>query len=303
MKLLSALVPVSLGYAVQNLTPGQRVLEVMPVEHTTGVDGEITSTVEKIELQGVDPDGQQYSTAVSSSTGIPCTWLPFGSNRLTPPDIRRKERVLIYRFADEDKYYWKELGLDDAMRRLETVIYFWNGNPNTDGEDEINIDNCYYFEVSPRTGNVTFQTSKANGEPYRYTFQIDAQEGRWTATDDIDNFVEVESAAALIRLHNSMGTYMELSKKNFNLFAPDSATMVAVNSFKVQTKLYRLIASEKAVFDTPLATFSNNVEIGGNATVGGFVKAASVSASGAVQAGSVKAGSIYADTYQNLPPR
>lgn len=298
MNLLSALVPFSIGQAVQNLTPGQRVLEVMPIEHVPGVDGDnVTSTIERNEFSGVDPDGNAYSVSVDSSTGIPCTWLPFGSNRLTPPDIRRKERVVIYRFADEDKYYWKELGLDDPMRRLETVIYFWNANPDAESADEINIENCYYFEVSPRTGAVTFQTSKANGEPYRYIFQIDAAEGRWTATDDVDNFVEVDSRETLIRLHNAMGTYLELAKKNFTLFAPDSATLVGVNTFKIQTKVFRLAASQSVTVDSPISTFNGDVNIKQNLTVGGKVTAEGV------QATSVKAGTMYATTYQNLPPR
>lgn len=298
MNLISALVPISIGQAVQNLTPGQRVLEVMPIEHVPGVDGDdITSGIERAELNGVDPDGNAYSVSVDSSTGIPCTWLPFGSNRLTPPDIRRKERVVIYRFADEDKYYWKELGLDDAMRRLETVIYFWNANPNINSKDEIDINNCYYFEVSPRTGAVTFQTSKANGEPYRYTFQIDAAEGRWTSTDDVDNFVEVDSKETLIRLHNAMGTYVELLKKNFTLFAPDSATLVGVNTFKIQTKVFRLAASQSVTVDSPISTFTGDVKIDKNLTVSGKL------AAGSVESASVKAGTMYATTYQNLPPR
>ena len=300
--LQSMLKPVSVGYALQNLTPGERVLEIFMGEHTPGVDGETNASVTELEVQGVDPDGQAYSSKARSTPGVPATWLPFGSNRLTPPDIRRKERVLVYQFADEDKYYWTELGLDDPKRRLETVIYVFNGNPDENSPDEINIENCYFFEVSTRTKQVTFQTSRANGEPFRYTAQFNTGEGRWTIGDDAKNYVEFDSANVEFRAHNSAGSYFEMVKKKVMMFAPDSVLLVGLNSFTVETKVFKLAASDSATFDTPQTTITGNCNISKNLTVVGAISAKSVSG-GSVAGDSIKAKVMYADTYQNLPPR
>lgn len=298
---ISVLRPVSIGYAAHNLTPGSRILEVVAIEHTPAIDGEVNATVHELEVTGVDPDGNTYSSKAKSTMGVPATWLPMGSNRVTPPDIRRKERVVLYRFADEDKYYWKELGLDDAMRRLETVIYAFNANPNSASKDSVDVENCYYFEMSPRTKQCTFHTSKANGEPFAYTFQCNTAAGLVTLADDANNFFELDSKNTEVRLHNSAGTYVELVKKTFTLFAPDSVSLAGVNSFNIETKVFTLAASQSATIktasftaDTPSAKFTGDV------TVSGSVTAKSMSG-GSVAGDSIRAKTMYADTYQNLP--
>lgn len=293
--------PFSLGYVLANKKPGSKIVDVLPVEHFPAVDGEITASVEELEVTGLNPDGSKYSIKMENGTSIPATWLPFGSNRVTAPDVRRRERVMIYQFGDTNQYYWVPLGLDDNLRRLETVIYAFNADPDTESDGELDFSKCYYFEVSTRTKNVTFSTSKANGEPFAYTTQYNCEKGVVTTTDDDNNFVELNSAERKLLFHNGDGTFAELSRKVINLFAPDAINVVAKNLIKFATKLFKIEASEKVVVTTPVAEFSADVKIAGNAAVGQQLTAGGISTSGKIQAGSINCGSIRAGSYENLP--
>lgn len=301
--MISVFKPVSVGYILANKKPGSKLVKVLPVEHFPAVDGEITYTQEKIEVSGLNPDGSNYSLSVDNSTGIEATWLPFNSNRVTAPDVRRRERVMIYQFGDTNKYYWTPLGLDDNLRRLETVIYAFNADPDIESDGDLDFSKCYYFEISTRTKNCTFATSKANGEPFAFTTQYNTKEGIVTLADDDGQFIELVSAERRIRFHNGDGTYGEISRKIINLFAPDAINAVATNSIKFETKDFTVIASSAVTIRTPKASFSKDVTIGGKLDVTGAVTAASVSATGGVKAGTVNCDSITAKVYNNLPPR
>lgn len=290
------LTPWSFGYAIANKEPDSNLLMVLPVEHFPAVDGEVNSTMETLEVSGTDSDGKAYSTKAIGGSGLPCEWLPFGSNRQTAPDVRRKERVLIYRWADQDKYFWVSLGLDEHLRRLERVLWVFNANPNVEGTDTIDFKSSYYFEVSTRDRLVTFATSKANDEPFAYTIQLNTAEGHLIVGDDDDNFVELDSRNTEIRAHNKFGTMIELAKKFFNAFAPDSINMTAAKNIVLKATQILLQANHVAIK-------APQTDVSGNLTVGGAVKAASVSSSGSMTAASVSATTIKADQYQNLPPR
>lgn len=301
--MVSEFKPYSLGYVLSNKEPGSSMINVLPVELFPAVDGEITASVEKLEVTGLNPDGSTYSLSMDNGTSIPAKWLPFGSNRVTPPDVRRKERVLVYQFADTNEYYWVTCGLDDHLRRLETVIYAFNADPDPESDtgDKIDFTKCYYFEVSTRTKNVTFQTSKANGEPFAYTTQYNCAEGVVVISDDDNNYIELTSKERRILFHNGEGTFAEISRKVINLFAPDKISLVAKNIIEFTTKFFSVNASQKVEVTTPSAVFSNNVQIGKDLKVGGNITAAGMSAGGQVKALTVDCTTIRADTYQNLP--
>lgn len=293
----------SLGYVLANKKPGSSMIDVLPVEHFPAVDGEITASVEKIEVTGLNPDGTTYSMAMDNGTSIPAKWLPFGSNRVTPPDVRRRERVIIYQFSDTNEYFWVPCGLDDHLRRLETVIYAFNADPDGASKDggEIDFTKCYYWEISTRTKNVTFQTSKANGEPFAFTTQYNTAEGIVTLTDDDNNFIELNSKERKLLFHNGEGTFAEISRKVISLFAPDTISLVAQKLIEFTTKLFVVNASSKVAVKTPLAVFSQNVEVSKDLKVGGNITAAGMTAGGQMKAKTVDCGSIRADSYENLP--
>ncbi len=213
----------SVGIAAENKKLGSNEIEVFPQEQISYIDGELNSTRGSLEDEGVDAFGQKYKVKIETSNCLTASWLPFGSNRQTPPDIRRGERLLIWRYADVDKYYWTSTGLDEYLRRLETVVYAWS-----DTKDEtvkvLTPDNSYYIEISTHKKHVTFATAKANGEPFKYTFQFNTKDGAVTLADDAGNYFELDSAERKITLHNGDDSFITVDKRTIVGEAADSIT-------------------------------------------------------------------------------
>lgn len=311
----SKLTPYSHGYAVANKEPGSKFLMVLPAEHFSAIDGEVNSVVSKAETQGKDPNGKVYTTSSNPSNGISAEWLPFGTNRLTAPDIRRKERVLLYRFADTDKYYWTELGLDDHLRKLETVIYVFNADPETSSTNEIDINKCYFLEISTRTRQVTFQTSKANGEPFRYVTQFDTASGHFGLADDAGNFIELDSKNTELRVKNRDGSYFELTKKIISAYAPDVLNLTAANTMNLKTQTLNIEVGSVTNWKSPTINITGNINHKGDTVQQGSLTNTSITTTtmkgGSVTGGDVHADTLeaetsraktfYADNYQNLP--
>lgn len=267
----------SLGIVTENRAPGLGTLNeetgeyegwinVNPTEQTPFIDGELRSNPETTQAKGVDADGQPYEDEVESDNCIPAVWLPLGSNRITPPDVRRGERVILWAVADSDTIYWTEFG-DNHLRRLETVIYAWNANPNLEAKNGIDFKSCYYFEISGHGKHVTLCTSRANGEKAAFTFQFDGGEGRVTLQDDGDNHLFLDALERLWRLQNGDGTTLELDKRNFRVEAPDNIDCTAGKTVSFECTDYTVKAKTFTV-DSPISTFQGNGKFTGDLGVG-----------------------------------
>ena len=224
MDLTSKFRPVCFGIAAENLTFGSKVLEVTPVEWLPYLDGELNADAVEVTDKGVDGFGQHYTAKVPTTNSIRATWLPWGSNRATAPNIRRGERLMLYQFADSDQYYWKELGLDDGLRRLETVVYVFS-NTRDESVKTLTPDNAYSIEVSTHTKQITLRTNKSDGEPFAYTFQFNTKDGVVTLADDDENYLEFDSAERKITAKNKDGSFITIDKRQIKAFAPDTISM------------------------------------------------------------------------------
>lgn len=227
----------SLGIVANNRSMSNYKIQVTPIEALTMIDGELGSVPTDQETQGQDADGNSYTSKVKADTAIEADWFPGigASNRRTPPDVRRGERVLIYQYADTDQYYWTTSGLDDHLRKLETVVYSWSGSSD-EAVDGTKDGSCYSLEVSTHTGQITLKTSKANGEHCMYAIQVNAKEGKIMIVDDVDNEIVFDSKNTHIWAKNADGTIVELDKKVAHIFAPDAINMEATNSMTFKTK-------------------------------------------------------------------
>lgn len=219
----------SIGVASENRKLDGHTLEVCPIETMGYLDGELTADHEEISDEGVDHEGKPYKSSVKSSNSVKAIWLPSGSNRATPPDIRRGERVTLWRFGDNDEYYWTPMGLDDHLRRKETVIIRYS-NVTDESTKDLTVDNCYYQEVSTHNGTWTIHTNKSGGEPFAYTCQINAKEGAVSISDDAGNEFEIDSGQRIITLKNSDGCSLVLDKKNAVFTVPENLEIKAKNT-------------------------------------------------------------------------
>lgn len=252
MKNVSKFHVYSLGIVAENKKLNTDIIKVTPIELTPFLNGELDSRPIKKTQMGVDKDGVPYMVSVEMDSAITAQWLREGkSNRRSSPDVRRGERVLIFRFADTDKFFWESMGWDDHLRKGETVTYSWSGTLEED-IDSTSPENAYTLELSTHKKLITFKTSKANGEPFSYTVQLNTGIGYFCITDDVGNFVELDSEESLIRLKNLDETEILIEKEDMTLNIPNDLTVDVGNNFKVEAgSLIKLIVGGSTVEITP----------------------------------------------------
>lgn len=216
---------VSLGIVAEN-KPMQKnggwcnEIDVTPIESQGMLDGELKSNPTEIEASGVDANGQAFSSKAIVDNAVVATWLPFGSNRITAPDVRRGERVYLWRAGDNDKYYWTIAGLDGHLRKLETVVFAFSATKD-EGTSGIDINSCYYMEVSTHQKTITIETSTSNGEQFSYMAQINAAENTLTLKDDVGQIVQIDSDEHKVMMANQDGCHVILDKTRVNIKAID----------------------------------------------------------------------------------
>ena len=233
-------------------------IEVVDIESNSTVDGELTDNGEIHEATGVGADGQAYKESAGTSNTIKASWLWMGQgNRISAPDVRRGAEVVLYRFADRDAYFWTTRKNDLALRKLETVIYAFSAT-EVEGAP-VNAENYYFLEISSHRKAITLSTSKANGEPYAYTVQINTGEGRVVIQDDIGNSFTLDSVARLIELINADGARLALDRKDITFDAPDNIFGKAGKTIKWEAQEIINDAQTSIVNDGPTILNKGNM--------------------------------------------
>lgn len=200
-------------------------VSVTPTEWLNKRDGELTDNPVAMTYKAQDAQGVEEQGGFLTNNAIPATWLPAGANRLTPPTVRRGMRVELFQTADEDKFYWRYLGLDDQYMLTETLIMGINAHSNEVKDGEIptpNLAQMYWFEMSSQSKMIAMSTSKALGEPYQYEAYFDLGKGEFVVTDDVENYMHIDSAAHLVELHNQDGVFVRLDRKDLKGYAPNN---------------------------------------------------------------------------------
>lgn len=224
--------PYSAGIAAENKELKSPYLMITPHEKLPFLDGELKENPTALGFKGTDADGNAYEGNVFTDNVIKATWLPESSNRLYAPDVRRGERVMIYQYGDADKFYWRPLGLDDHLRKLETIVIAISGTKD-EGVAELNPENCYFIEFSTHTKRITLQTSKADGEAVSYKAQFDAVLGQFTLNDDLENEFFMDGVNGYLKLVNTQKSLIELDKENIRFTAPKAVNLKAGTLFQV----------------------------------------------------------------------
>ena len=294
---------VSWGRVAENKEMSTDIVEVYLMETTSFLEGEVKSNPTKTETKGVDSSGQSYESSATSDNTIPAKWLPWGTNRKTPPDVRRGERVLIFQYENTDQYWWVTTGLDDNLRKKETVIYTWSAHED-ENDDTTTTDNSYSFEVSTHGKHLTLTTTNKLGEPFRYVFQINTGEGVVTLTDDAGNYFELDSSTTKITLKNKDGTSLTLDKEKIIGICKDSMSFTATNNidfkcttFNVESKTTNIKASSSTNVTSPITNFSGAVNMGGGGggscnVTGPIISSDNISAASMNVAGTISCGKL-----------
>jgi len=207
-------------------------------EYSGMASGEIKADPKVVQYTGKDANGSGRQSQTMQNNSIVCTWFPGvgGSNRITPPNVVVGERVLVYRWGDQDKYYWTTTGLDDGLRRLETVIIGLSGSPETGENVTPDINSMYFMEWSSHKKHLMFTNSKANGEKIRFTAKVDFGAGTFAIGDDANNSFAIDFMQRIMQMVNGDKSYIRIDKKNIMLGCTENMLIQALKAIKIATK-------------------------------------------------------------------
>lgn len=234
MTLQTRLRVISIGIVAENKERDNPEVLITPIEILPFQLGEIKQDEKTFYSKGLDGFGGEWSAQVDIDKTLKATWLSLETNRETPPDLMRGEQVLIWQYADTDKYFYTSMGRDDVLRRLETVVYRWSNVPDPTTDVEAMTDeNSYRLTLSTHDQKIELVTNMNNGEPFAYQFLLDTKVGKFTLTDNVDNYIFLDSENTHIKAHNKETTFFELNKKDINAYAPQDMTFTVDRDVKM----------------------------------------------------------------------
>ena len=268
----------SIGRVAANKKRGSNVIEVIATERLPNLSGEITDhkATMSVKVAGND-DNDAWDADLDTSPSIPAEWAPYNTNRITSPDVRRGEYVMLYKFADAEVIYWTEFKTENVLRRLETVTYVFSN------ERKENIplteDNVYTLTVSTHDKHITITTTKSDGEPYAYLIQLNTKEGFLMAKDDDGQVIFMESKNRRIYAANKDQSFIDINKREIIIQSPDKITMNSKDiifngksSIHSQTPKYTINASGSYSATTPTYTVKGSTTLNGTLNVTGNVR-------------------------------
>ena len=225
----------SIGIVIGRSKKGSKgLIKVYPVEILPEMDGELLEVEETITGEGVNGTGETYSASAKVGNYITAQWLSLSTNRVTPPDVLKGEQVLLWVYADEDKYYWTSMGRDDNLRRLENVVYAYSDISDPESNEPLTIDNCYTVMVSTRDKHVSVKTVKEDGEPFEYLLQLNTKNGKLIVKDDVGNHITMCSDKETIECGNKSKSIVTLAASNVTICSPNDISLNAKNNFNLK---------------------------------------------------------------------
>jgi hypothetical protein len=291
---ISQLKVYSVGIVAANKSLNSHDIEATPIENTSMLDGELTDNVVQTHSKATDASGAAYETQVPATATVKATWLPLegGGNRLTAPDVRRGERVILYRFADEDRFWWVTQGQDMRLRKLETVI--WGISASREESDGINPEKMYWMEWSTHKKMIHLHTSRADGEPFAYDIQLNTKDGTLVIQDDDGQQLSLDSRERIWQIINRDGSKVEVNKREIFLHAEDR--------IRITTQRLEQIVGEHIETQAPTTHIESTTVHDGDQTINGELTVSGAISSGAsvMAAGDVTAGgkSLQQHTHQ-----
>lgn len=183
----------TIGTVASDLIEGYAPIEVYPHEILPNYTGDINK-IDDVNMNVLNSEGKSFNVALEHKRVLTAVWLGDGTNRVTPPNVRKGEKVLIYRYADVDLYYWTVKGLELDLRRLEHVTHMYvnTGDENVKVVDE---KNSYYTTMSTLNKYFKIHLSDNDGEVTTYDIVADAKSGYLQLRDGKQNSITIDSIA------------------------------------------------------------------------------------------------------------
>lgn len=156
-----------IGVAVEHMKDNTLYLNVHVSELIS--DGEVVFT-----------DNSNVDTSLSRGTTIKCRYYNMGSNRITPPTVRRGETIEIYQYGDSDQYHWRAPFYESKLRGLETLTFVMSNVNKEIPENHmkaVSKENSYFFTWSTIEKYLHLHTGTEDKEPLAWDFKLDTSKG------------------------------------------------------------------------------------------------------------------------------
>lgn len=200
------------GVVIEDLPPTGKIAKIylLDIQEHTGTIGNETP-VSVIVSDSVTKAKPLVGTEVDY---IEALW-EGSDNKITAPTLRKGEQVSVYKYMNQDKFYWsKSRGFETDVRGREVIV---NGVSTIDREVDGNIgksatkENMYYTRMDSINGVVELKTNKDNGEKAAYHVLFNTMTGNFNLKDDLGNSIILDSVK---------GTLSVVSKNKITLDAP-----------------------------------------------------------------------------------
>lgn len=169
---------------------GANAIEVFLKDKMYGTDGEI-SEMKNMNITSTNSEGIVKTENIDTRKTIPARWAAINQpNRTTSPDVRKNETVLVYRYGNNDDYYWDKVFTEYDKRGKEHVSFAFK---NTDDLIDINLDNSYSITFSTKHKYIHLHTSINDGEKVGYDITIDTANSILSTIDTRGNYQTLKS--------------------------------------------------------------------------------------------------------------
>ncbi|WNV45806.1 baseplate assembly protein [Aeromonas phage AerS_266] len=242
----------------------------------SGADGEALATVEEKKTDIKTPTGDATSSFGLSSNGIPCKWMAFNTNRITPPNVRKGSKVVVYKFSGSNQYRWMYFGMDGTMR-LETVVYAWSSSPNVNENSPLTPDNYYILMISTHTGKIQLLTGQGNGEKASYALTLDTANAIFSLTDSEENLMALNTMEHTWSFSNQEKSVIAIDKKKILISCEEQLAIKAKENITIHTKTldvevgqtFNLNVGQATNMTSPKFNFNGDLIHTGNTTQDG----------------------------------
>lgn len=207
-----------IGTVLENKLLTSNNIIFSPLEVQPGTSGPATSGPRELKFKSKDANGKEFETKATIDAGTEAEWFPEG-NRVTAPDVVRGEEVYIYRYADTNRYFWREKGDKRHLRRGETQRWVFSANTKQGGDNTQDDTNSIILEISGHKNLITLTTPKGKTkEDVSFIVSIDGQNKKAALGDSAGNEFTIDHTEKEIGMKNSKGCFYYIANEDIKVF-------------------------------------------------------------------------------------
>jgi hypothetical protein len=253
---MSELKHLGVGIVVADKNNNSKHIGVYLPESFPYHEGNITAAAKEITRTITDHHGEETENTVYKKMIVKAEWKG-EANDLFAPKVKAGQQVDVFEIDGTNVYFWKELGRDNHLKRLEKAGKAYNAsNAKVTTAESLTKENTYGWVVDAENQLIQFWTSMANGERAAFTFEYDGKEGIMKAGDG-SNSIQLDLQSGKFNVLTESGTGLELKKGKVKVFAAEEITFETKNCY---------VKAEKLIVE-------GDGEIKGDLKVGGTIEA------------------------------